>query len=73
MAKAAAGKKVDSKIKVLVRQVRSSIGRDPSTVRTLCALGLGRIGNKQEMTVNKSVLGMLRRVEHLVRIDEMVN
>lgn len=56
-------------IKILVKQIRSQIGRDPGTKRTLVALGLGRIGKSQELPSNPQVLGMIRKVDHLVEIS----
>lgn len=54
--------------KVRVRQVRSQIGRDPVTVRTLKAIGLGAIGKQKELALNPSVQGMLDAVKHLVEV-----
>jgi hypothetical protein len=48
--------------KVRVRQLRSKIGRNPATVRTLKALGLGSIGKEKELALNPSVQGMLNAV-----------
>jgi len=54
--------------KVIVKQVRSQIGRNPTTVRTLKAIGLGAIGKQKELTLNDSVKGMIKRVAHLVEV-----
>ena len=54
--------------KVVVKQVRSKIGRDPVVVGTLQALGLGGIGKQKEVVLNESVKGMLKRVSHLVEV-----
>ncbi|MFN4894168.1 MAG: 50S ribosomal protein L30 [Pseudomonadota bacterium] len=54
--------------KVRVKQVRSQIGRNPTTVRTLKAIGLGAIGKQKELTLNPSVQGMLDTVKHLVEV-----
>lgn len=54
--------------KVVVKQVRSQIGRNPKTVRTLQAIGLGSIGKTKELQLNASVQGMLNAVKHLVEI-----
>jgi ribosomal protein L30 len=55
---------------VVVFQVRSSSGRNPSVISTLEALGLGRIGKKRSHVLNDSLYGMLRKVRHLVRVVE---
>lgn len=54
--------------KVRVRQVRSQIGRQPTTKRTLKAIGLGSIGKQRELTLNQSVQGMLDSVQHLIEV-----
>jgi large subunit ribosomal protein L30 len=54
--------------KVRVKQLRSKIGRNPATVRTLKALGLGSIGKEKELALNASVQGMLDAVKHLVEV-----
>jgi large subunit ribosomal protein L30 len=54
--------------KVKVKQVRSQIGRNPKTIRTLQAIGLGAIGKQKELTLNSSVQGMLNAVKHLVEV-----
>jgi large subunit ribosomal protein L30 len=54
--------------KVQVKQVRSQIGRNPSTRRTLKAIGLGSIGKQKELTLNPSVQGMLHAVQHLIEV-----
>jgi large subunit ribosomal protein L30 len=54
--------------KVRVKQVRSQIGRNPATRRTLKAIGLGSIGKQREITLNPSVQGMLQSVQHLIEV-----
>jgi large subunit ribosomal protein L30 len=54
--------------KVVVKQVRSHIGRAPQTLKTLKAIGLGAIGKQKELTLNDSVKGMIKRVSHLVEV-----
>jgi len=57
--------------KVRVTQVRSAIGQTPRHRGTLRALGLGKIGRSADQDVaNPAVAGMLRKVRHLVKIDE---
>lgn len=57
--------------KVKVTQLRSTAGREPSTRRTIVALGLGKIGKSQVLNVNPAVLGMIKKVEHLVGVVEV--
>jgi len=55
--------------KVVIKQVRSKIGRNPTVLNTLQALGLGAIGKQKEIVLNDSVKGMIRRVSHLVEVS----
>jgi large subunit ribosomal protein L30 len=51
-------------------QVRSAIGQTKRHRGTLRALGLGRIGKQAEHEDSPVVAGMLRKVRHLVKIEE---
>jgi len=52
-----------------ITQVRSGIGQSDRHVRTLRALGLGKIGRTVEQDDSPQLRGMLRQVGHLVRVD----
>ena len=54
---------------VRVTQVRSSIGQSERHRGTLRALGLGRIGRSAEHQESPQLLGMLRKVRHLVTVE----
>jgi large subunit ribosomal protein L30 len=56
--------------KLKITQVRSQIGQTKKHRGTLRALGLGKIGRTVEHPESPETLGMLRKVRHLVRIDE---
>jgi large subunit ribosomal protein L30 len=56
--------------KVKVTQVRSQIGQSERHRGTLRALGLGRIGRTVEHQESPQLAGMLRKVRHLVRVEE---
>jgi large subunit ribosomal protein L30 len=56
--------------KVTIKQVRSSIGQSQRHRGTLRALGLGRIGRTAEHAESPQLAGMLRKVRHLVEIDD---
>jgi len=56
--------------KLKITQVRSQIGQSKKHRGTLRALGLGKIGRTAEHQESPETLGMLRKVRHLVRIDE---
>jgi large subunit ribosomal protein L30 len=55
--------------KVKLTQVRSGIGQSERHRGTLRALGLGRIGKTAEHDDGPVFAGMLRKVRHLVKVD----
>ena len=56
--------------KVRITQVRSQIGQSERHRGTLRALGLGKIGRSVEQEDNAVLAGMLRKVRHLVKVEE---
>ena len=56
--------------KVRLTQVRSQIGQSQRHRGTLRALGLGRIGRTAEHEDGPVLAGMLRKVRHLVKVEE---
>jgi large subunit ribosomal protein L30 len=56
--------------RVRVRQVRSSYGWKRDQRATLRGLGLGRPGASAELPDTPAVRGMLRKVVHLVLVEE---
>jgi large subunit ribosomal protein L30 len=57
-------------VSVKVTQIRSAIGQNARNRGTLRALGLGKIGRTAEHKDSPQLAGMLRKVRHLVRIEE---
>jgi large subunit ribosomal protein L30 len=55
---------------VKITQVRSQIGQTPKHRGTLRALGLGKIGRSVERPESPELAGMLRKVRHLVRVED---
>jgi large subunit ribosomal protein L30 len=53
---------------IKVTQTGSPIGRKVDQKRTLVGLGLGRINRTRELEDTPAVRGMIRKVQHLVRI-----
>ena len=53
---------------IKVKQVKSKIGAPIDQKRTLTALGLRRISQVVEVEDTPSHLGMIRKVNHLVRV-----
>ena len=56
--------------KLKITQTRSQIGQSQKHRGTLRALGLGKIGRSVEREDSPETLGMLRKVRHLVRIED---
>jgi large subunit ribosomal protein L30 len=56
--------------KVRVTQTRSQIGQTERNRGTLRALGLGRIGRSAEHQESPQLAGMLRKVRHLVKVED---
>jgi len=55
--------------KLRLTQTRSAIGQSPRHRGTLRALGLGKIGRTAEHDDNPVIAGMLRKVRHLVKVE----
>lgn len=56
--------------KIVVKQIRSIIGRPAAQRKVVAALGLGRIGKTKELEDTPSVRGMVAKVSHLVEIEK---
>ena len=56
--------------KLRITQVRSQIGQSQRHRGTLRALGLGKIGRVAEQEQSPVLDDMLRRVRHLVKVEE---
>jgi large subunit ribosomal protein L30 len=56
--------------KVRITQIRSEIGQSQRHRGTLRALGLGKIGRTVEQNDGPVLAGMLRKVRHLVKVEE---
>jgi large subunit ribosomal protein L30 len=56
--------------KLRVTQVRSQIGQSERHRGTLRALGLGKIGRSAEHEESPQLAGMLRKVRHLVQVED---
>ncbi len=63
----------DNKVKmskIKVKQVRSRIGRPKDQKRTLDALGLKKMNMVVEHEATPQILGMVRKVKHLLTVIE---
>ena len=57
--------------RVRITQVRSTIKRPKTQKLAIQSLGLGKINRSIELDYNPSIAGVIRKVEHLVRIEEI--
>ena len=57
--------------KLKITQIRSGIGETERHRGTLRALGLGKIGRSVERDESPEVLGMLRKIRHLVKVENV--
>lgn len=55
---------------VTVTQIRSPIGRPKDQRQTLIGLGLNKINRSRTLEDTPSVRGMIRKVSHLVRVED---
>ena len=56
--------------KVKIKQVRSAINRSQRQKRTIEALGLKKLNQVIEKEATPQVMGMIKKVSHLVEIVE---
>jgi large subunit ribosomal protein L30 len=56
--------------KLVIRQYKSAIGEKHAARQTLESLGLRRPGNVVEREDSASLRGQLRKIAHLVTVDE---
>ena len=57
--------------KIRVTQIKSGINRPEPQKRTIRALGITKMYQTVELEVSPQVLGMIDKVRHLVKIEEL--
>ena len=57
--------------KIEITQVKSGIDRPERQKQTLIALGLKKMHATKEVEATPQILGMVRTVEHLVKVEEV--
>ena len=57
--------------KIKVTLIRSKIGASKRQKRTVQALGLRKINSSAEHEANSVILGMVRKVQHLVKVEKI--
>jgi large subunit ribosomal protein L30 len=62
-------KKTNNKT-IKVTQIKSTIGRDKRQKINLLSLGLKKIGNSKLIIINKSTEGLIKKINHLVKVEK---
>jgi len=57
--------------KLRIKYIKSAIGYSGRQKRTVAALGLRRLGDVVEQDDCPVVRGMIRKVQHLLQVDEV--
>ena len=57
--------------KYRITQVKSSIGHSKRQKLTLEALGLRKLNQTREVEGSPSVVGMIEKVRHLIKVEEI--
>ena len=57
--------------KIKITQVKSGIDRSERQKQTLIALGLKKLHASKEVEATPQILGMVRKVTHLVKVEEL--
>jgi large subunit ribosomal protein L30 len=58
--------------RILVTQIGSPVGREKNQRKNLVGLGLNKMHKSRELERTSSVLGMVKKVSHLVKVEEIV-
>jgi len=56
--------------KIKITQVKSAIDRTKRQKATLLALGLKKISQTKEVEATPQIMGMIKKVEHLVKTEK---
>jgi large subunit ribosomal protein L30 len=57
--------------KIKIKQVKSGIDRSERQKQTLKALGLNKVNAVKEVEATPQILGMVKKVNHLVSVEEI--
>lgn len=63
--------KNDLIMKIKITQIKSGIDRSERQKLTLKALGLTKLNASKEVEATPQILGMVRKVDHLVKVEEL--
>ena len=59
--------------KIKITQVKSAIDRSERQKRTVAALGLKKLNSSVEVEATPQILGMVAKVNHLIKVEELAN
>lgn len=57
--------------KIRVTQIKSVIDRPERQKRTMAALGLKKMHTSVEVEATQQILGMVNKVNHLIKVEEV--
>ena len=57
--------------RIKITQIKSVIDRSERQKRTMQALGLTKLNQSVEVEANAAIIGMVRKVNHLVAIEQI--
>ncbi|MEP6466094.1 MAG: 50S ribosomal protein L30 [Parafilimonas sp.] len=57
--------------KIKITQIKSGIDRSERQKLTLKALGLNKLNASKEVEATPQILGMVRKVDHLVKVEDI--
>ncbi len=57
--------------KIKITQVKSGIDRSQRQKDTLKALGLNKLHATKEVEATPQILGMVKKVDHLIKVEEL--
>ncbi len=57
--------------KIRVTKVRSTIGQSERAVKSMEALGLKKINSTNELEATPQIMGIVRKVNHLIKVENI--
>ena len=63
--------KLNTMKKIKITQIKSGIDRSERQKQTLIALGLKKMNASKEVEATPQILGMVNKVSHLVKVEEV--
>ena len=57
--------------KIKIKQIKSPIGRKNIQRKILVSLGLNKINREKVLDENPSIVGMIEKVKHLIKLERV--